>query len=104
VGGCGGSVVVKIPDELDELDGYDREKIQERKEVRECSPLKLLRAQSLLGPGTKLEQEYANLIVQGHGENCPWRNKGCDGSFRPLDSLKDAGFTDVTQLRSIDCN
>jgi hypothetical protein len=34
VGGCGGSVVVKIPDELDELDGYDGEKIQERKEVR----------------------------------------------------------------------
>ncbi|KAL2835245.1 mRNA capping enzyme-domain-containing protein [Aspergillus cavernicola] len=33
VGGCGGSVVVKFPDELDELDGYDSEKIQERKEV-----------------------------------------------------------------------
>lgn len=36
VGGCGGSVVVKIPDELDELDGYDTEKVQERKEVRMC--------------------------------------------------------------------
>ena len=35
VGGCGGSVVVKLPDELDELDGYDAEKVQERKEVRE---------------------------------------------------------------------
>ncbi|BAE57398.1 unnamed protein product [Aspergillus oryzae RIB40] len=34
VGGCGGSVVVKLPDELDELDGYDSEKVQERKEVR----------------------------------------------------------------------
>lgn len=34
VGGCGGSVVVKLPDELDELDGYDAEKVQERKEVR----------------------------------------------------------------------
>lgn len=32
--GCGGSVVVKLPDELDELDGYDAEKVQERKEVR----------------------------------------------------------------------
>lgn len=36
VGGCGGSVVVKLPDELDELDGYDLEKVQERKEVRKC--------------------------------------------------------------------
>ncbi|KAL2857966.1 C3HC zinc finger-like-domain-containing protein [Aspergillus pseudoustus] len=67
VGGCGGSVVVKIPDELDELDGYDSEKIQERKAVR-----------------TKLEQEYARLIVQGHGENCPWRNKGCDDTIHRL--------------------
>lgn len=33
-GACGGSVVVKLPDELDELDGYDIEKVQERKEVR----------------------------------------------------------------------
>lgn len=32
--GCGGSVVVKLPDELDELDGYDSDKVQERKEVR----------------------------------------------------------------------
>ncbi|KAJ0426345.1 C3HC zinc finger protein [Aspergillus carlsbadensis] len=67
IGGCGGSAVVKIPDELDELDGYDTEKVQERKEVR-----------------TKLEQEYANLIVQGHGENCPWRNKGCDATIHRL--------------------
>ena len=34
VSGCGGSVVVKLPDEIDELDGYDPEKVQERKEVR----------------------------------------------------------------------
>lgn len=37
VGGCGGAVVVKLPDELDELDGYDMEKVQERKHVRMCS-------------------------------------------------------------------
>ncbi|KKK13731.1 hypothetical protein AOCH_003356 [Aspergillus ochraceoroseus] len=66
-GGCGGSVVVKLPDELDELDGYDSEKIQERKEVR-----------------TKLVNEYANLVIQGHGENCPWRNKGCDATIHRL--------------------
>ena len=34
VSGCGGSVVVKLPDEIDELDGYDVEKVQERQEVR----------------------------------------------------------------------
>lgn len=34
ISGCGGSVVVKLPDEIDELDGYDMEKVQERKEVR----------------------------------------------------------------------
>ncbi|KAL4887004.1 C3HC zinc finger-like-domain-containing protein [Aspergillus karnatakaensis] len=67
VGGCGGSVVVKIPDELDELDGYESEKILERKEVR-----------------AKLVQEYSNLLVQGHGENCPWRNKGCDATIHRI--------------------
>ena len=34
ISGCGGSVVVKLPDEVDELDGFDLEKVQERKEVR----------------------------------------------------------------------
>lgn len=37
VSGCGGSVVVKLPDEIDELDGYDVEKVEERKEVRMLS-------------------------------------------------------------------
>jgi hypothetical protein len=32
---CGGAVVVKLPDEIDELDGFDIEKVEERKEVRE---------------------------------------------------------------------
>ncbi|KAL4922268.1 C3HC zinc finger-like-domain-containing protein [Aspergillus aurantiobrunneus] len=67
VGGCGGSVVVKIPDELDELDGYDADKIQERMEVR-----------------AKLVQEYTGLTAQGHGESCPWRNKGCDAAIHRL--------------------
>ncbi|KAF7586423.1 hypothetical protein BBP40_008912 [Aspergillus hancockii] len=67
VGGCGGSVVVKLPEELDELDGYDSEKVQERKEVR-----------------ARLVEEYASLLVQGHGENCPWRNKGSDATIHRL--------------------
>ncbi|KAH3016929.1 hypothetical protein KXW60_007316 [Aspergillus fumigatus] len=67
VGGCGGSVVVKLPDELDELDGYALDKVQERKEVRD-----------------KLVEEYASLLVKGHGEHCPWRNKGCDATIHRL--------------------
>ncbi|KAI9926849.1 hypothetical protein ASPWEDRAFT_177137 [Aspergillus wentii DTO 134E9] len=67
VGGCGGSVVVKLPDELDELDGYDIEKVQERKEVR-----------------AKLVEEYARLLIEGHGESCPWKNKGCDATIHRL--------------------
>ena len=35
VGDCGGSVIVKLPDEIDELDGYDDvETVHERKRVR----------------------------------------------------------------------
>ncbi|BCR92638.1 uncharacterized protein ACHE_80538S [Aspergillus chevalieri] len=67
VGGCGGSVVVKLPDELDELDGYDAEKVQERKDVR-----------------ARLVEEYTKRLVEGHGENCPWRNKGCDATIHRL--------------------
>lgn len=25
-------------------------------------------------------EEYTKRLVEGHGENCPWRNKGCDGN------------------------
>jgi hypothetical protein len=35
VSDCGGAVVVKLPDEIDELDGFNTEKVEERKEVRE---------------------------------------------------------------------
>lgn len=34
--------------------------------------------------GDQLVDEYANRLVQGHGESCPWRNKGCDGLFNQL--------------------
>lgn len=83
VGGCGGSVVVKLPDELDELDGYDREKIQERKEVRKLGLILSFLGVTYIneGVGSKLVEEYAGRLVQGHGENCPWKNKGCDGLF-----------------------
>ena len=39
VGGCGLSVVVKLPEEIDEEDGYDSDKVEERKQVRMYYPM-----------------------------------------------------------------
>jgi hypothetical protein len=78
VGGCGGSVVVKLPDELDELDGYDVDKVQERKEVRMCL-CSVRSLEVLIVIGAKLVEEYARLLTDGHVENCPWKTTGCDG-------------------------
>ena len=36
VGGCGASIVVKLPEEVDDFEDLDSEKVQERKDVREC--------------------------------------------------------------------
>lgn len=86
VSGCGGSVVVKLPDEIDELDGYDEEKVQERKEVRRFFSLQLsllcVLTLNKLYIGARLVEEYAKRLSEAHGENCPWRNKGCDGMFQ----------------------
>lgn len=38
VGGCGHSVVVKLPDDIDDLEEYDSEKIEERRQVRAYIP------------------------------------------------------------------
>ncbi|KAI9372888.1 mRNA capping enzyme-domain-containing protein [Aspergillus egyptiacus] len=60
VGGCGGSVVVKIPDELDELDGYDGEKIQERKEVPTIHRLQLTNPDTAI---SSLHARYSHLLA-----------------------------------------
>ncbi|KAF4763646.1 hypothetical protein HAV15_001677 [Penicillium sp. str.  len=67
VSDCGGAVVVKLPDEIDELDGFNIEKVEERKEV--CA---------------RLVDEYAKMLSSAHGENCPWRNKSCDATIQHL--------------------
>ncbi|KUM59633.1 hypothetical protein ACN42_g7499 [Penicillium freii] len=67
VSDCGGAVVVKLPDEIDELDGFNIEKVEERKEVR-----------------ARLVDEYAKMLSSAHGENCPWRNKSCDSTIQHL--------------------
>ncbi|KAJ5164319.1 uncharacterized protein N7500_006149 [Penicillium coprophilum] len=67
VSDCGGAVVVKVPDEIDELDGFDIEKVEERKQVR-----------------ARLVDEYAKMLSSAHGENCPWRNKSCDATIQHL--------------------
>ncbi|KAM5436129.1 hypothetical protein McanMca71_000120 [Microsporum canis] len=71
VGGCGQSVVVKLPDDIDELEEYDSEKIADRREVR-----------------AQLVIKYQNLIVEGHAEKCPWRKSGCDDSIQRLPLTK----------------
>ncbi|KAJ5583350.1 hypothetical protein N7535_001970 [Penicillium sp. DV-2018c] len=67
VSDCGGSVVVKLPDEIDELEGFDTEKVEERKAVR-----------------ARLVEEYANMLSSAHGESCPWRSKSCDATIQHL--------------------
>ncbi|KAH8427699.1 uncharacterized protein LDX57_005409 [Aspergillus melleus] len=88
VGGCGGSVVVKLPDELDELDGYDGEKVEERREVRKSQltslALDIQMSETNQIKGDRLVKEYVELVVNGHGETCPWRNKGCDATIHRL--------------------
>ncbi|KAL4769520.1 mRNA capping enzyme-domain-containing protein [Aspergillus nidulans var. acristatus] len=59
VGGCGGSVVVKIPDELDELDGYDADKIQERNEVPTIHRLPLTNPDIAI---SNLQSRYSHLL------------------------------------------
>jgi hypothetical protein len=39
VGGCGSSVVVKLPDEVDDFEELDSEKVQDRNEVRKLTRL-----------------------------------------------------------------
>ncbi|GIK06941.1 hypothetical protein Aspvir_002594 [Aspergillus viridinutans] len=58
VGSCGGSVVVKLPDELDELDGYDLDKVQERKEVPTIHRLPLTNADTAIA---SLQKRYSNI-------------------------------------------
>ncbi|KAJ5346653.1 hypothetical protein N7541_009135 [Penicillium brevicompactum] len=64
---CGGAVVVKLPEEIDELDGFDIEKVEERSQVR-----------------ARLVDEYAKMLGGSHSEGCPWRNKSCDATIQHL--------------------
>ncbi|KAK2745122.1 hypothetical protein FQN57_004029 [Myotisia sp. PD_48] len=67
VGGCGHSLVVRLPDDDEDLEDYDSEKVADRKEVR-----------------SQLIEKYQKLIIEGHGEKCPWRRSGCDDSIQRL--------------------
>lgn len=91
VGGCGQSLVVKLPDDIDEFEEDDIEKIEERKEVRTfastfdaaCG----VEIADFLRTGAKLVEEYTRLIAEGHGEKCPWRRSRCDGECKLLPTL-----------------
>ncbi|OKL56295.1 hypothetical protein UA08_08569 [Talaromyces atroroseus] len=77
VGGCGASLVVKLPEEVDDFEDLDSDKVQERKEVRQ-----------------KVVEEYRKLLSDGHKENCLWRSKACDGAYVPF--YYSAGLGNVT--------
>ncbi|CAG7941706.1 unnamed protein product [Penicillium salamii] len=64
---CGGAVVVKLPDEIDELDGFDIEKVEERNQVR-----------------ARLVEEYSKMLSASHSDGCPWKNKTCDATIQHL--------------------
>jgi hypothetical protein len=53
VGGCGASIVVKLPEEVDDFEDLDSEKVQERKEVRECC------VRSIIGKSSSLNRYRA---------------------------------------------
>jgi hypothetical protein len=83
---CGGAVVVKLPDEIDELDGFDIEKVEERNQVRKFSThrtttLELDQIADFIPTGSRLVDEYAKMLSSSHNEGCPWKNKSCDGEF-----------------------
>ncbi|PGH08238.1 hypothetical protein GX51_01392 [Blastomyces parvus] len=67
VGGCGRAVVVKMPEEVDDVGEDDTDKIIERREVE-----------------ARLIEEYSKRIADGHAERCPWRKSGCDDTIQRL--------------------
>ncbi|EEQ92666.2 uncharacterized protein BDCG_07786 [Blastomyces dermatitidis ER-3] len=67
VGGCGRAVVVKLPEEVDDVGDDDTDKIIERREVE-----------------ARLVEEYSKRIAAGHAERCPWRKSGCDDTIQRL--------------------
>ncbi|PGG94944.1 hypothetical protein AJ80_10080 [Polytolypa hystricis UAMH7299] len=85
VGGCGQAVVVKLPGDIEEgEDGYDSDKREERSEVQ-----------------TKLVEKYAELIIDGHSEKCPWRKTGCDGKQQsPFCGVRSPAKLTINQIQS----
>ncbi|KAG5294211.1 C3HC zinc finger domain-containing protein [Histoplasma ohiense] len=67
VGGCGCAVVVKLPEDVDDVGEDEADKIIERREVE-----------------ARLVEEYSKLISDGHAERCPWRKSGCDDTIQRL--------------------
>ena len=64
---CSAEVAIVLPNEPPETD----------EEGRELSGLESLEWEK--AAMEQLAKKYRELIIAGHGETCPWRNKGCDG-------------------------
>jgi len=73
VSGCGGSVVVKVPDEIDELDGYDVEKVQERKQVRTLTLYPFTQSRSELIANQDLDRCETRGGIREALERSAWR-------------------------------
>ncbi|KAL1976179.1 hypothetical protein VTN31DRAFT_2461 [Thermomyces dupontii] len=84
VGGCGSSVVVKLPDEVEDFEELDEEKLRERQEVR-----------------AKVVDEYRKMISQGHSDTCPWRTTGCDATIHRLPVTNPDAAINALQQRYI---
>jgi hypothetical protein len=48
VGGCGATLVVKLPEETDDFEDLDSDKVQERREVRKLAAIELYRGLLLM--------------------------------------------------------
>lgn len=52
--------------------------------------------------GAKLVEEYVKRLNEEHGDNCPWRNKGCDGDC--AESIVDSQNANNEQPLSNTCH
>lgn len=86
VGGCGKEVVIKLEEDLDDVENENGESGQESDDWRK-------------GAQEQLVERYLDAIVSGHEEDCLWRTRGCDGTWAI--SLFAAIFTDQACAGSI---
>ena len=76
-GGCEKRVAVKLRPKRKDNDGRDIEMTEDVTEDVEVS----------------LVERYAELIIDGHSEDCLWRKTGCQGTLHPTSDLTSSKLT-----------